>query len=85
MLEPAIQLAEEGFPVGPITARLWEGGLGQLKQAGGPGAKAFMTADGGAPKYGQIQRNPDLAQTFRTIAEKGALEGVLSPLDCLIS
>ena len=36
---------------------------------------AFLTEEGGAPKYGQIQCNPDLGQTFRTLAEHGALEG----------
>jgi len=32
ILQPAIDLAEQGFPVSPITADLWEQGVGQLKQ-----------------------------------------------------
>ena len=72
VLEPAIQLAEDGFPVSPIAARIWAGGLRQLKAGKGD---AFLTKDGNTPKYGQIQRNPDLATTFRTLAEEGAQEG----------
>ena len=33
LLEPAIRLAEEGFPVGAHTARGWAGGLSQLLSA----------------------------------------------------
>ena len=75
VLEPAIQLADEGFPVSPIAAKLWAGGIKHIQRAGGPGAHAFMTKEGGAPQYGQIQRNPDLATTFKTLAEHGAVEG----------
>ena len=47
MLQPAIELADEGFPVSPITAVHWQSGLRQLKAAGGPGIAALTTADGG--------------------------------------
>lgn len=75
MLQPAIELAEGGFPVGPVTAKLWQGGKGQLQQAGGPGVHTFLTREGNTPKYGELFRNPDLAATFRTLAEHGASEG----------
>lgn len=75
VLQPAIELAEQGFPVSPVTAHLWEKDLFQVKEAGGPGARALCTEAGNAPQAGQIQRNPDLAATFRAVAEHGAHQG----------
>ena len=46
-----------------------------LMKASGTAAGAFMGADGRPPRAGQLQRNPDLAETFRSVAERGALEG----------
>ena len=69
VLEPAIALAEEGFPVAPITAMLWAGSIGQLRAC--PGAEALLI-DGRAPKPGERFRNPALAHTFRRVAEGGA-------------
>ena len=69
VLAPAIRLAEEGFPVAPITAYFWKRGVKrQLRQA--PGGKA-LTIDGRAPRPGEIFRNPGLARTFRNVAEGG--------------
>ena len=75
MLQPAIELAERGFPVSPVTARLWQRSLFQVKEHGEEGAKAFTTAEGHAPQAGQLHRNRDLAATFRSIAEHGASAG----------
>ena len=80
VLQPAIELAEDGFPVGPLTARLWAGHREQLLQAGGPGVHTFLPGKNKAtPQYGQVFRNPDLGRTFRTLADKGALEGAGLP------
>jgi gamma-glutamyltranspeptidase/glutathione hydrolase len=68
VLERAIGLAENGFPVAPITARAW--GLGVSKLKSGPHAEE-MLIDGRAPGAGEIMRNPTLARTFRTLAEYG--------------
>lgn len=68
ILSPAIQLAEEGFPVAPITARLWSASLDPVRRS--PGGAALMI-DGRAPRAGEIFRNPGLAGTFRRIAEGG--------------
>ena len=76
VLQPAIQLAEQGFPVSPVTAHYWDLCLFQIERQGGPGAQAFYAAGGGAPKAGHKQTNPDLAQTFRSLAANGALEGL---------
>jgi gamma-glutamyltranspeptidase/glutathione hydrolase len=70
ILAPAIRLAEEGFPVAPVTAHSWEYAAGrQLRQA--LNGKE-MTIDGRAPKPGEIFRNPGLARTFRNVAEGGS-------------
>jgi len=68
VLEPAISLAEEGFPVAPLTARSWAFGVPKLKS--GPYAEE-MLIEGRAPREGEIMRNPTLARTFRTLAEHG--------------
>lgn len=46
-----------------------------LKRASGVAAGAMLGANGRAPRAGQLQRNPDLAATFRAVAQHGALEG----------
>ncbi len=69
VLAPAIRLAEEGFPVAPITAYFWKRGVErQLRQS--PGGLE-LTIDGHAPRPGEIFRNPGLARTFRRVAEAG--------------
>jgi gamma-glutamyltranspeptidase/glutathione hydrolase len=69
VLAPAIKLAEDGFPVAPLTAYFWSRGAGrQLKDA--PGGKE-LTINGRAPHAGEIFRNPGLARTFRSVAEDG--------------
>jgi gamma-glutamyltranspeptidase/glutathione hydrolase len=78
LLVPAIQLAEEGLPVGPLTSYFWKRGAGaQLKSA--PNGHE-MTIDGRGPEPGEIFRNPGLARTFSLIAQKGKhafYEGVI--------
>jgi gamma-glutamyltranspeptidase/glutathione hydrolase len=69
VLAPAIRLAEAGFPVAPITAYFWQRGAeAQLKTALNG---RELTADGRAPEAGEIFRNPNLARTFRKVAESG--------------
>jgi gamma-glutamyltranspeptidase/glutathione hydrolase len=69
VLAPAIQLAEAGFPVAPVTALFWEYGLEkQLRHATGG---LELTIDGRAPRAGEIFRNPGLARTFRQVADGG--------------
>jgi gamma-glutamyltranspeptidase/glutathione hydrolase len=69
VLAPAVRLAEEGFPVAPLTAYFWSRGAErQLENA--PGGRE-LTIDGRAPRAGEIFRNPGLARTLRAIAEGG--------------
>ena len=68
-LAPAIRLAEEGFPVAPITAYFWRRGVDrQLRYA--PGGLE-LTIEGRAPLPGEVFRNPGLARTMRMVAEGG--------------
>jgi gamma-glutamyltranspeptidase/glutathione hydrolase len=67
ILEPAIRLAEDGFPVAEHSAHGWSGGRSLLK---GPGEED-LTLGGRAPRKGETFRNPALARTFRAIAAGG--------------
>ncbi len=69
ILAPAIRLAEEGFPVSPITSHFWQRGA-QRQLASAPNGQE-LTIDGRGPHVGEIFRNPGLARTFKTIAERG--------------
>lgn len=71
-LAPAIRIADEGFPVTPIIARDWANTADVLRED--EGAAATFLIDGRAPRAGQWFSNPDLARTFRRIAEGGARE-----------
>jgi len=69
VLTPAVRLADEGFPVAPITAHFWEvGAKRQLSRALGG---RELTLNGRAPRPGEIFRNPGLAKTLRRVAEGG--------------
>lgn len=69
ILGPAIHLAEEGFPVAPITAYFWQRGAErQLRHS--PGGEE-LTINGKAPRAGEVFRNVGLAHTMRMIAEHG--------------
>lgn len=69
IVSPAVRLAEEGFPVAPLTSYFWgRGAERQLKTA--PNGHE-LTIDGRAPRAGEIFRNPGLARTFKAIADGG--------------
>ncbi len=68
VLSPAIELAEKGFPVSPITAYSWKRGEKQLKQWG---KKSELLINGRSPHAGEIMKNPNLAKVFREIVEHG--------------
>ena len=68
-LAPAIRLAEEGFPVAPVTAYFWQRSAKTIL------ARALnaqeLTIEGQGPAAGQIFRNPGLGRCLRAIAEGG--------------
>ncbi|HEX9726986.1 MAG TPA: gamma-glutamyltransferase [Gemmatimonadales bacterium] len=69
-LQAAIRLAESGFPVSPIIAGQWAEEVERLRAD--DGARATFVIDGmRAPLAGEWFRNPDLAASFRLIADSG--------------
>ncbi|KAJ0417253.1 gamma-glutamyltranspeptidase [Aspergillus carlsbadensis] len=76
ILDPAIRLAEGGFPVSEVSARLWQGNEHSLREAS-PNYLELLKADPGAvggvraPMAGEVMANPGLAQTFRILAAEG--------------
>lgn len=70
ILEPAINYAENGFPVSELIAYYWD--IGARIHNDQTGAfKEEMTIDGRAPKKGEIMKRPTLANTYRILAQKG--------------
>lgn len=70
LFEPAIRLAEEGFPVAPVIAGYWKGSEAKLRET--PEARDTFLINNAAPREGDLFRNPRLAATYRKIAEQGA-------------
>lgn len=75
-LAPAIAYAREGFPVSPVIAmyldRNFKGFEAREAMIGAfDNARRTYFADG-APKAGEIFKNPDLARTYEKIAKGGA-------------
>ena len=76
LLDPAAQLAEEGFPVTHVTAHHWAAGRDQLARWAEDGSDIPMTVNGAnTPKVGEIFRNPDMARVLRELGSSGASEG----------
>ncbi|KZT05882.1 gamma-glutamyltranspeptidase [Laetiporus sulphureus 93-53] len=69
VLEPAIKLAEEGVPVSEIHAFSWQRSEELIKDASPNGDE--MLLNGKAPLLGQVVKLPNLAKTFRSVAEYG--------------
>jgi gamma-glutamyltranspeptidase/glutathione hydrolase len=69
VLGPAIECAENGFPVMEKTAEDWNAEVKKLKQT--PAAAANYLIAGRAPRPGEIFRQPNLARTLRTLALGG--------------
>jgi len=68
-LSPAVRLAEEGFPVSPLTAAYWQAAAETVLAASRNGSQ--LTRNGHAPLPGEIFKNPGLATTLRAVAEGG--------------
>ena len=80
LLEPAVRLAEEGFPVTPITAYSWkrqEAALRRQHVAQGGGTPGLLVADPGAlggvraPCVGEVFRNVALGSVLRELGDRG--------------
>jgi gamma-glutamyltranspeptidase / glutathione hydrolase len=81
VLAPAIRLAEEGFPVAPITAHFWERGVErQLRHALNGMA---LTLDGRAPRTGKSSATPTWltrSALSRKAARRRITRGRLQPI-----
>ena len=72
ILAPAIEYAEEGFPVTELIG-YYLGSIDRFSRMGYPNIKeTYLDPNGGErPKNGERYRNPALADTYRAIAKKG--------------
>ncbi|KAJ5633062.1 hypothetical protein N7490_009401 [Penicillium lividum] len=76
ILEPAIELAEKGFPVSEISAYYWQVNEQSLRDAS-PNFREMLKNDPTAtdgvrgPRAGEIMRMPALANTFHQLASEG--------------
>jgi gamma-glutamyltranspeptidase/glutathione hydrolase len=78
LFEPAIKLAEQGFPVTQKLAKLL---ASNPDIAAMPDLKRYFARPDGTPvQAGDILKNPDLAATFRTIAKGGARAFYTGPI-----
>jgi gamma-glutamyltranspeptidase/glutathione hydrolase len=69
ILAPAIDYAEKGFPVSDIIAVQWQRAESRLRDT--PDAVRHALLNGRAPHQGELFRMPELARTFRALAEGG--------------
>jgi gamma-glutamyltranspeptidase/glutathione hydrolase len=69
VLAPAIAYATDGFPVSEVIAGDWQGSEEAL--ARWPDSAATYLPEGRAPRAGEVFKNPDLARSYRLIAEQG--------------
>jgi gamma-glutamyltranspeptidase/glutathione hydrolase len=70
LLEPAWELAENGYPVSEVFARYWKVGEDLLLR--NEAASRALLLDGRAPEPGEVFLQPDLAATLSAVAEGGA-------------
>lgn len=79
ILSPVISYAENGFPLTETIGYYWDRNMrildarferGEFEEFANAQA-TYLTEDGDAPREGEIFRNPDLADTYRMIAEGG--------------
>ena len=73
VLQPAVEYAEQGYPVSPIAGSYWEREFNtfQKKLKGEEFSYWFQTfaQQGRAPRIGETWRSQDMAATLRSIAE----------------
>ncbi|KMU88181.1 acylase ACY 1 [Coccidioides immitis H538.4] len=76
ILMPAIELGEKGFPVSELASTFWEACEEPIRKAS-PNFREILKADPQArdgvrcPLPGELFKNPQLSQTFRTLAKEG--------------
>ena len=73
VLQPAIDYALNGYPVSEVIAHNW-GSVDTIAKLNHrpSGAQLLPGSGGGAPKYGEAVRLPELGRTMQMIAEGGS-------------
>jgi len=69
ILEPAIKLADEGYPVSEISSSIWQGMRDKILEQSPNGREILL--GNRAPAPGHIMRMPQLANTMRSLAKDG--------------
>ncbi len=69
VLEPAIELAENGFAISPRVGTDWAGLVNKIKA--NPAATKLLLKDGRSPRVGEMFTVPALAGTLKAIAKDG--------------
>jgi gamma-glutamyltranspeptidase/glutathione hydrolase len=72
ILSPAIDLANNGFPVSPLTSYFWQSASKRQLKTALNGDQLLI--DGNGPHPGQLFKNKGLARTFKLLAESGKSE-----------
>jgi gamma-glutamyltranspeptidase/glutathione hydrolase len=76
VLKPAIDYAEQGYPVSPTLGKYWKSGFEKYKtEAVGEQFQSWFKTfapEGRPPRIGEVWKSPDHARTLRLIAETGA-------------
>ncbi len=70
-LQPAIELAKDGFPISEVTASEWKIFEGLL-QNDSSATSTFLINGTRSPEVGEWFKNPDYARTLEEIAAKGS-------------
>ena len=70
LLAPAIYYAKNGFPLSENIARSWANSV-KMHSAHANSRKTFLIDGTRAPREGEVFRNPDLAASLQSIADKG--------------
>ena len=71
LLQPAISLARDGFPLSPVVAHQWQISLNEFSPHRDEVLQAWFDTfliDGRAPRAGEIFRNPAQARTLEELA-----------------
>lgn len=70
VIQPAIDLAEQGFPM-TITLNRTLNARAERLGANAETKRVYLTEDGDAPAIGSVFRQPDLAETLKRIRDDG--------------
>jgi len=74
LLQPAISLARDGFPVSPVVARQWQSAYNEFSSHRDVVLETWFDTfliDGRPPQAGELFCNPSQARTLEELAESG--------------